>query len=128
MDIAPRRRFSPGTDESVPRPCIWAAWTDPSVPGFAWPSAMPFPRPFREALLSWNLLPTGSYKLRLPGRGHRGRRLLALVLLRFLRLDGRKKGRRHVRQLRLFVPRQRPDEMRRNDHQQLVRRFLRAAA
>ena len=23
---------SPGTDESVPRPCFWAEWTDPSVP------------------------------------------------------------------------------------------------
>src|ERR1043165_5166698 len=92
----------------------------------AFPPRVPAGRP--PPLLLWNLLPTGSYKLRVVGR----RRLAVLLftILAFLgRLGhrGQERG-RHIGQLGFFFRSERPDEVRCDYHQQLVRRFLRAPA
>src|ERR1039458_4794498 len=79
-------------------------------------------------LLLGYLLTTGSYKLRLVGGGGRRRRALALGGLGLRRRYRGEEGRRHVRQLGLLFGAERAHEMRSDHHQQLVIRFLRAAA
>src|SRR5437667_11989189 len=83
---------------------------------------------WRPALL-WNLLPTGSYKLRVVGRRRLGVFLLTVLSLPgVLFTDRRQEGLRHVGQLGSFFGAERFHEMRRHHHQQLIGGFLCAAA
>ncbi len=76
--------------------------------------------------LLWFLIPTGSYEFRLLLRAVRLGLLDLLILHVFF--NGRQEWLREVRQLGFLFRRKRFDEVRRDDHQQLVGRFLGRAA